>query len=549
MVPLESQTAAEKNPSTSADAKELPLTNDQDVSATVLAGASSLTSPIAAQEGASFVGEGGEQQFIGYQPSDVYASRPQTPFSGGYSNHLGQWQQYPPYVMSAAEGLDPAYPVMYAAYSPLSTVGDSQSNFSLLFPLPSPYYQTPASPNTGYSCPSTGVSQIDPMHLYYFPDEVHYSPPAPHGFYQPFGSFDGVPMQSSGIPGFFGKGNMPLTSGMESMSNSGSYKPFQQVGKFGSNTRRSSANYRFGTFNKGLKNGEGSLDFLNELSRGPRATKTLKQVGNSSAEDKNKKALLIVDSEKYNQPGFVTEYKDAKFFVIKSYTEDHVHKSIKYSVWASTSRGNRKLNAAYREAKEKEDHCPIFLFFSVNSSGQFCGVAEMIGPVDFDKSVDYWQNDRWNGQFPVKWHIVKDVPNSFFRHIILENNENKRVTNSRDTQEVQLEQGLQMLAIFKNHEAETTILEDFDFYEQREKAMLDDKQQQKLQCSDAGMLAQTSSRVDLVAHISDAFAQAVKLEETKGKGNKPSIEDAETAEGAAAAPVKTEEAMLKTDEA
>lgn len=60
----------------------------------------------------------------------------------------------------------------------------------------------------------------------------------------------------------------------------------------------------------------------------------------------------------------------------------------------------------------------------------------MIGPVDFDKSVDYWQQDKWSGQFPVKWHIIKDVPNSQFRHIALENNDNKPVTNSRDTQEV-----------------------------------------------------------------------------------------------------------------
>lgn len=72
----------------------------------------------------------------------------------------------------------------------------------------------------------------------------------------------------------------------------------------------------------------------------------------------------------------------------------------------------------------------------MNASAQFCGVAEMIGPVDFEKSVDYWQQDKWTGQFPVKWHIVKDVPNNLFRHIILENNDNKPVTNSRDTQEV-----------------------------------------------------------------------------------------------------------------
>lgn len=60
----------------------------------------------------------------------------------------------------------------------------------------------------------------------------------------------------------------------------------------------------------------------------------------------------------------------------------------------------------------------------------------MIGRVDFDKSMDFWQQDKWNGYFPVKWHIIKDVPNPQLRHIILENNDHKPVTNSRDTQEV-----------------------------------------------------------------------------------------------------------------
>ena len=60
----------------------------------------------------------------------------------------------------------------------------------------------------------------------------------------------------------------------------------------------------------------------------------------------------------------------------------------------------------------------------------------MVGPVDFHKNFEYWQQDKWNGCFPVKWHIAKDVPNSLLKHITLENNENKPVTNSRDTQEV-----------------------------------------------------------------------------------------------------------------
>lgn len=72
----------------------------------------------------------------------------------------------------------------------------------------------------------------------------------------------------------------------------------------------------------------------------------------------------------------------------------------------------------------------------MNASGQFVGVAEMIGHVDFTKNMDFWQLDKWNGFFPIKWHIIKDVPNTLLRHIILENNENKAVTYSRDTQEV-----------------------------------------------------------------------------------------------------------------
>lgn len=86
--------------------------------------------------------------------------------------------------------------------------------------------------------------------------------------------------------------------------------------------------------------------------------------------------------------------------------------------------------------------------FQVNASSQFCGVAEMVGPVDFEKSVNYWQQDKWTGQFPVKWHFVKDVPNNLFRHIILENNDNKPVTNSRDTQEVDLFTEIIMFCLF-----------------------------------------------------------------------------------------------------
>ncbi|CAN6462310.1 unnamed protein product [Victoria cruziana] len=182
----------------------------------------------------------------------------------------------------------------------------------------------------------------------------------------------------------------------------------------------------------------GTLNIFGEQNKGPRATRARSADQESKVDVKNGRSTVDAHGGRYNKPDFVTEYEDAKFFIIKSYNEDNVHRSIKYGVWASTTNGNRKLDSAYNESKDKGHSCPVFLFFSVNASAQFCGVAEMVGPVDFDKSVDYWQQDKWTGQFSVKWHIVKDVPNSLFRHIILENNDNKPVTNSRDTQEVRI---------------------------------------------------------------------------------------------------------------
>ncbi|KAF5797387.1 putative YTH domain-containing protein [Helianthus annuus] len=245
-----------------------------------------------------------------------------------------------------------------------------------------------------------------------------------------------------------------------------------------------------GIFNYYNENSDG----LSELNRGPRARITKNQKvptrvtvttkgQNDNLPDTVEKITLFAapDREQYNREEFPETFTDAKFFVIKSYSEDDVHKSVKYNVWSSTQNGNKKLDAAYQEAQHKPDKCPVFLFFSVNTSGQFVGVAEMVGPVDFNKSLDYWQQDKWVGYFPVKWHIVKDVPNSMLKHIILEYNENKPVTNSRDTQEVKLEQGLQMIKIFKDHSSKRCILDDFEFYEERQKRIQEKKAKQQFQ--------------------------------------------------------------------
>ncbi|XP_041361517.1 uncharacterized protein LOC121377543 [Gigantopelta aegis] len=173
----------------------------------------------------------------------------------------------------------------------------------------------------------------------------------------------------------------------------------------------------------------------------------------------------LKSSNQYNPKEYNLNLKGARFFIIKSYSEVDIHRSIKYGIWSSTEHGNKRLDKAMRERDGKG---PIFLLFSVNGSGHFCGMAQMVSLVDYEKSSLVRVKDTCRGEFEVKWIYVKDVPNSQLRHIRLENNENKPVTNSRDTQEVPPQKGKQVLEIIHSYEHKTSIFDDFTLYEKQE---------------------------------------------------------------------------------
>ncbi|KAG2734290.1 hypothetical protein G9P44_002296 [Scheffersomyces stipitis] len=145
---------------------------------------------------------------------------------------------------------------------------------------------------------------------------------------------------------------------------------------------------------------------------------------------------------------------NSKFFVIKSYNILDVTSSFTHNIWTSTDLGNKRLNKAYEELSftGNKDNCgKVFLFFSVNSSGKFCGVCEMKAGIDFNKTSDIWmEQTRWKGEFPVEWLLIKDVPNRFFQHLKIPSNEYKPVTNSRDTQEIPYDIGVSMLKIISS---------------------------------------------------------------------------------------------------
>ncbi|TFK42365.1 YT521-B-like domain-containing protein [Crucibulum laeve] len=171
----------------------------------------------------------------------------------------------------------------------------------------------------------------------------------------------------------------------------------------------------------------------------------------------------LIATKGYNPANFDVRPPFARYFVIKSYTEDDVHKSLKYEIWSSTDPGNKRLDKAFKETAGRG---PIYLFFSVNASGHFCGMAEMLTPVDYTRSSTVWASDKWKGVFKVRWIFVRDIPNVNLRHIKLNNTqERKPVTNSRDTQELLPDAGQEMLRIFHTHPARTSLLQDFAFYE------------------------------------------------------------------------------------
>lgn len=117
--------------------------------------------------------------------------------------------------------------------------------------------------------------------------------------------------------------------------------------------------------------------------------------------------IQLAKSKGLNPAAFDCRPAAARFFVIKSYTEEDVQKSLKYEIWSSTVLGNKRLDAAFRESSAK---MPIYLFFSVNGSRHFCGVAQMLTPVDESQSSTVWAQDKWKGIFKVKWIFVRDVP-------------------------------------------------------------------------------------------------------------------------------------------
>ena len=177
----------------------------------------------------------------------------------------------------------------------------------------------------------------------------------------------------------------------------------------------------------------------------------------------------LIDINSKNASLYEKVDSNSKFFVIKSFSEEDVHKSIKYGVWSSSKNGNLTLSNAFQITKEKNGN--VYLFFSCNGSGRYAGIARMKTPCDENRTFDFWTQDgKWTGLFDVEWVFIKDVPFKEFKDIIItmKDGEIKPISNARDTQEIPFEQAKIMIEKISKYQNSNTILEHFEFYDIRQ---------------------------------------------------------------------------------
>lgn len=146
---------------------------------------------------------------------------------------------------------------------------------------------------------------------------------------------------------------------------------------------------------------------------------------------------------------------EARYFVIKSNTELDVVQSLCNGIWASTQHGNLRLGGAWETHGRRGG---VYLFFSVNRTGHFCGVARMTTQVDATRKFGCWEEDgRWGGAFEVEWLFVKDVPSMVLKNFTMSNG--ALVTRSRDAREIPPSQGGHLIKFFRDFNPQTSMLE------------------------------------------------------------------------------------------
>ncbi|ETV90036.1 hypothetical protein, variant [Aphanomyces invadans] len=155
-----------------------------------------------------------------------------------------------------------------------------------------------------------------------------------------------------------------------------------------------------------------------------------------------------------------------RYFVIKSFSEANIHKSVKYGIWTSTDTNNVTLDMAFKS----DLSCirPILLFFSVCGSKHFCGIARMTSAVNFDVTFGLWEKQKYEGYFHVEWLVLKDVPNHVLMTVELNQ---KSFPRACDGDEVAYNEATEFMHCYMSYPSTTSFLDDMAYYDSLQVAL------------------------------------------------------------------------------
>ncbi len=120
--------------------------------------------------------------------------------------------------------------------------------------------------------------------------------------------------------------------------------------------------------------------------------------------------------------------KNSRFFIIKSANDENLKVSQRNEEWATTTFNQDKLDKAYQSCTN------VILFFSVNKSAHFQGMAKMISRLTNHLSRE-WQNEgvKLGYSFRVKWLVSSKLPFSRISHIKNALSNYEPIRKARDT--------------------------------------------------------------------------------------------------------------------
>lgn len=90
-----------------------------------------------------------------------------------------------------------------------------------------------------------------------------------------------------------------------------------------------------------------------------------------------------------------TDRRQSRVVTIKTDFTSHVLFALRNGYWTNQPEVNERIMKIWTDKADKGDK--VYFLFSVNSSKQFCGLAEMVGPVQPTGVIRGWKKERCHG--------------------------------------------------------------------------------------------------------------------------------------------------------